>query len=139
MGLGQENQSPAATFKWSDQFWVNVYNNAAKKFKDEHKQTDQSSKKKRKNSSVSASGEKNKKKSGVSKKKRDVSSDSDSSDGEFDGNLFIQKSSVSLVSKAIKKTEKKADADKSSKKGDKKEKAKRRDSIASRLRSRSPS
>ena len=45
---------------------------------------------------------------------------SDSSDGEFDGNLFIQKSSVSLVSKAIKKSEKVGADEKGKKKGDKK-------------------
>ena len=33
MGLGGENTSPAVTFKWSDQFWVDVYNKAASSFK----------------------------------------------------------------------------------------------------------
>ena len=32
VGLGQENDTPAATFKWNDEFWTNMYNDNAKKF-----------------------------------------------------------------------------------------------------------
>ena len=31
-GLGNENTTPAATFKWNDQFWTNMYNSNASKF-----------------------------------------------------------------------------------------------------------
>ena len=32
-GLGNENVTPAATFKWNDSFWTNMYNENASKFK----------------------------------------------------------------------------------------------------------
>ena len=31
-GLGEVNLTPAATFKWADNFWDNAYNTAAKNF-----------------------------------------------------------------------------------------------------------
>ena len=33
VGLGQENQTPSLQFKWNDQFWTDMYNSNAKKFK----------------------------------------------------------------------------------------------------------
>ncbi|CDW81217.1 g patch domain containing [Stylonychia lemnae] len=107
MGLGVENTSPAVTFRWSDQFWVDVYNKAATSFQN-----------------VKQSKEKKK-----SSKKRDESSDSDSSsDGEFDGNIVIQKSKKSLSSKIIKKESKQNAKDKvADKKADKKQKDKKKD------------
>ena len=31
-GLGNENTTPAATFKWNDSFWTDMYNSNASKF-----------------------------------------------------------------------------------------------------------
>ena len=33
LGLGAENDTPASTFKWNDQFWDTAYNKAAESFK----------------------------------------------------------------------------------------------------------
>ena len=47
VGLGEENNTPATSFKWNDAFWTNMSNDNAKKFSgirgDGVKQTEDSS------------------------------------------------------------------------------------------------
>jgi len=101
LGLGGENTSPAVTFKWSDQFWVDVYNKAASSFKGVEKKKVQST-----NSSES---------------------EASSSESDFDGEIVIKKSKQSLT-KLIKKAEKetKKDKKKDKKKKNKEEKSEKR-------------
>ena len=90
--LGAENTSPAATFKWNDNFWVDVYNQAASKFQS------------------------------IVPKKVVADSDSEadgstsSSDDDFDGELTIVKATKLKITKSIKKESKKSTKDNKPKK-----------------------
>ena len=78
--MGAENQTAAANFKWSDQFWVDVYNKSASKL-DALVNAGKDGKKGKK---------KDKKKSKKADKKKKKDSDSeDDSDDEFDGMITI--------------------------------------------------
>ena len=99
--LGAENKSPAATFKWNDQFWVDLYNKAADKVKGAAK------KQELKEDSESSTG-------------------SGSEDEESDDELEIEivKSKSPFLKKGIKKDKSKKEKKekKKEKKKDKKEK-----------------
>ncbi|TNV75709.1 hypothetical protein FGO68_gene16878 [Halteria grandinella] len=137
--LGAANQTAAANFKWDNQFWIDAYNKSASKLAAiENKDKDKKRGKKKDN-------KKDKKKD--SKKKKEVSEDEDSDDFE----LVIEKSTKSLLSKAISKdkpaptssSKSKKDGEKDGKKDKKREeveagqklKRERSDSISTRLRS----
>ena len=69
--LGAEAQAAAASFRWGDQFWVDIYNKAAQQL------TSVTNEKKKVTSSKK------------SKKSKRVETESESSDGEFDGEIVI--------------------------------------------------
>ena len=82
--LGAQAQAAAASFKWDNMFWIDVFNQSASKLAAiENKNKDKKKKKSKKDSKKS--------------KKLSVSSDSD------DFELVIEKSNKSLLSKGISK------------------------------------
>ena len=129
-GLGNENTTPAATFKWNDSFWTDMYNQNASKFtgiKGEGASLINGNSSSSSSSSSESSDDEpaKKKKAAIKKKVETASSDSDSDISEIEivkaeKSYFV---AVKEASKSIKKDkDSKKDKKKDKKKKDKKEK-----------------
>ena len=90
--LGAENKTTAASFSWSDQFWIDVYNSSASKltkFVNENKKTSKKESKNKKDKSNSSK-----------KKKVEESEDEEEEDDMSDFELVIEKSSKGMLGKS---------------------------------------